>query len=222
MTVLQSWGDSLSLFTYQNFKLFTLVTLKSIIDVYKKLLQYWWWLVIPALLIYSEIGSAPVLLMLFVGFFFTNLFIFAVICSTRPSIEQKNSDYFKQQLCYFPLTLAFLLPGYFLPKIISVAPIAFFILFYLDSVDQSLFKKAGVFKAWKRTILMGVYNMPLLIIINFILRIFYIIILSCVAVSPLAVVIISFLLLPISGCVYTNIYIKRLHEQFELYFPQPK
>jgi len=41
-------------------------------------------------------------------------------------------------------------------------------------------------------------------------------------ISPLMKIVIESFLMPIGVCTYTNIYIKRLHDQFDLYFKQPQ
>ncbi len=130
MQLIQSWKNSLKFFYPKNVKLFTLVTLKSIVECYKVLLRYWWWfiLLLGAVIIfkamnipwslYASISSYPVKsthvtknILIFslhtwldlVMYVLSSFFIFIVCISTRPSVSKKDFNYFVSYLpsfCY--------------------------------------------------------------------------------------------------------------------------
>lgn len=59
--VYSSWRESLSLFKPKNFKLFALITLKTIGQVFRLLLTYFWWFpaLILGLIIFLELHYSP-------------------------------------------------------------------------------------------------------------------------------------------------------------------
>lgn len=97
-----SWRDSLSLFIPKNAKLFSLVTLKAILNTYKIAGKNLWWLAAIALI--SEIAyyrfflqTAFALVPLILWF----LFVFMLYLSVRPSLHKKDSSYYVGYLPYF-------------------------------------------------------------------------------------------------------------------------
>lgn len=115
----RSWRDSLSLFIPQNAKLFSLVTLKTIINSYKKILKDLWWLLIAALvseaLYYRYFGTQS--LFALVPAIAWLLFIFMAYLTVRPSINKKNLRYYVGYIPYF---------FYFLIMCILVALVPFY------------------------------------------------------------------------------------------------
>lgn len=171
----------------------------------------------------------------------------SVLCclATRPSNEQKNLNYFKDHVRFFLLlafavillwqfdfwlhwlkifsrsythesaslfrALEFLLLADFMPLWI------FFILFFLDSdggIKQLLF-------AAVRAVQMTVYNLPLLIVLVFALVVpSFILAHATVAYQwpeYIGLLLYLFLLKPLLINIWTNIYIKKLHETPKLY-----
>lgn len=235
MTLVQAWVDSVSLLKLKHLKLFVLVTLKSIIDAYKVLAKYWWWLfatiigcfVVPYVLTdnvivysYAEIISQ----------WLYQILLFAVLVATRPSLFPKNCEYFRSNMLYFLVQAVFLVffSYSFWPS--AVAPAYFFgVLFFLDSDKNILFydnkrymTNNDLLMSWWRAFLMVVYNYPLLVIVGLAFYFPVYVVLSYVSFAPLLHNIIGAFLLPITVCTYTNIYVKKLHDQFDLYFKQPK
>ncbi len=118
MQLLQSWQDSLKLFYPKNLKLFALVTLKSIIDVYKLLLRYWWWLLIPIAIgawyllqiridmlaiVYESLKTGKMAPAMVFGLLTLSqcgrqllgqLLLFIACLATRPSVAKKDIRYF--------------------------------------------------------------------------------------------------------------------------------
>jgi hypothetical protein len=166
--------------------------------------------------------------------------LFATIVATRSSLEQKDCTYFRRYMIYFLLIvpLLFIVPLKFWPT--SMSPLYFFaLLFFLDSPKRLLYlQKINGHRACDllfsviRALKMIIYNFPLLLCIGLAIRIledtFGYLFISPLLVSgvPLFRIfrifhIIGVALLPVSVCLYTNIYIKKLHDQFDLYFKQP-
>ena len=229
MTLVQAWVDSVSLLKPKHLKLFVLVTLKSIIDVYKIVAKYWWWLfaiiigcyVVPyvltdsiAMYVHAERISQ----------WSYQILLFATIVATRPSLFPKDCAYFRSNMIYF---LGVALPLVFFPYSfwpVAISPFYFFtLLFFLDS-EKKLYRGmfndllVSVFNAIKMTI----YNYPLLVIIGLGLYMPIFCVYNYVLFAPLLHNVIGAFLLPITVCTYANIYVKKLHDQFDLYFKQPK
>ena len=233
MTLIQAWGDSLSLLKLKHLKLFLLVTLKSIIDTYKVLLKYWWWLLVLSILcgiVFFKYGLRASWLAWNIQLWSYQILEFATLVAARPSLEQKNCAYFRRYMVNFlPVALLLLL----LPKQIwpmGLSPIySFTVLFFLDSSKTI----EDFFISFFRAIKMFIYNLPLLIIIAFVPLNLPLEVLRHINISSLltpgitlfhisAVLdIIRTLYIPVYVCLYTNIYIKKLHDQFDLYFKQP-
>jgi hypothetical protein len=244
MTLIQAWGDSLSLLKPKHLKLFLLVTLKSVVDTYKVLLKYWWWLFAIAILFYGTIFlQAGIITYIWANkiadYLLYDILLFATLVTARPSLEQKNGAYFRRYMIYYlpiliyylPMILltVFFLPFGLLPITVIISPLYIFtVLFFLDSSKKLKDFAVPFFRALK----MVVYNLPLLIIVGVILYLPQYIF-SCINISPLLIAgitirqmhailnIFSVLLVPIALIPYINIYIKKLHDQFDLYFKQP-
>jgi hypothetical protein len=87
----------------QNLKLFALITLKSTFETYKTFIRVWsLWSFPIILLMYAFINRFPLYKTLstqmLISFFVAWFIVYTVIiCSaTRPSIDQKNFDYFSK------------------------------------------------------------------------------------------------------------------------------
>jgi len=92
------------------------------------------------------------------------------------------------------------------------------VLFFADSTGglQNLF--LSMWHAAK----MILFNFPLLAIMGIVFHLPVFILNKYIFISPLMHHIIGTLLLPIGVCTYANIYIKKLHDQFDLYVTQPQ
>lgn len=229
MTLVQAWVDSVSLLKPKNLKLFVLVTLKSILDAYKVLAKYWWWLF--AIIIgcfvapYVWADSIDVYLQAErISQWAYQLLLFAAIVATRPSLFPKDCAYFRSNMIYFlgVAGLLFILPYGFWPT--AFAPFYFLVvLFFLDSEKKLRMGTFNdIFLSIFNAIKMLVYNYPLLVVIGLILFAPVLCVYNYVLFAPLLHNVLGALLLPITVCTYTNIYIKKLHDQFDLYFKQPK
>src|SRR5579872_2618523 len=239
MTVLQSWKDSLQLLKPKNFKLFALVTIKSIMQAYKIYLQHFGWMI----LLLSVCAIAPYFMpsqnYAFYNiqykhiFFYTScwlyelLFLAAIFC-TRPSILQKDSTYFIAQ--FKKIILFWIFVPIFSWSSATYYGYIFTVLFFADSEGGP---KRFLLSLWN-ALKMVFYNFFLMWILGAVVYLCGLIGASCLAkflilqnisLYPyffLLFNLIGALLLPIGVCIYTNLYIKRLHDQFDLYFKQPE
>ena len=221
MTLIQAWVSSLSLLKPKNAQLFFLVTVKSIIECYKVILRYWWWLVMVLVVCVTSVilqdnmkaSGLEILVM-----WLYQLMIFVVCISTRSSLSQKDCEYFIKYAVFFGYSAMclLLLPYIFWPTPLS--PFYFFILFFfLDSA-----------KGWKdflfsigRAFRMIIYNYPLMIVIGLILYTPVYCVQVFMGLTPVIQTLVGVFLMPISICTYANVYIKKLHDQCELYITQP-
>lgn len=263
----RSWRDSLSLFIPQNAKLFSLVTLKTIINSYKKILKNLWWLfVLSATVEYtfsklSIIGNIWCIIPLLLWI----ITIFCIYLIIRPSILHKNWRYYLSHWYYFlfffcysllaislpyiflrvsreigawalynhPIFFYLYFPFLFFPVLVAfiIAPeilpiytsplLSFMIFFYLDS-------RGGIldgFKSIWRALKMVIYNYPfcLLIYSALLFGTYYLQQLIRYLFGPtnfLFSTLVGILTLVVPVCVWSVFYIKRLHDQFNLYYPE--
>lgn len=264
---LRSWKESIALFAPKQFKLFCLVTLKSIFESYKLIILHFGWLFALSALLdlsYSQfcLNLSYLCLLPLVGWFIT---IFGMYLIIRPSIKRKGWNYYKDNwlkffyfiffsiiaysipiamlaaankivyltqhihtLFYYlllpvlliPILVTFLMPPNLI--VLYVSPLlTFLILFILDG-DGSI---KNVLKSVVRALKMMIYNYPFCILIFILFVIcsvsYTVLIANLFGVdSFLLSPIVSNAFLPIPLCILTNFYVKRLHEQFGLYYPE--
>lgn len=260
--LLQSWKESLKLFVPKNFKLFALVTLKTMEQTYSLLLSYFWWLPVATIgLLFFVIQSMPFESAMKINEILVLVFLFiwtlVVALCTRPSVGQKNVTYFVHYLYYIPIIMVGdfifgLIPKfsysilYLLMEKLSLQQFSFAVvvfgllilliqnahlllslLFLFFMLDMTLSIKNGR-KAFLFACKMFWYNAPVLLIITFLGQLIFILIWGFflyvsgfmpneISVSLLSVCI-PIISTPITIAVLNNIYIKRLHEQPQLYF----
>jgi hypothetical protein len=155
------------------------------------------------------------------GWLYGFLLLAACFC-TRPSMMKKDCAYFREQ---YTKNIFYWLLLMYLPKALLayIFPLhIFFILFFADSTGTL---KDCFLSLWYG-LKMIIFNLPLLTIMGLIIYVlsakFFLFVLPYINHPDWSYSLISdtltALLLPISVCIYTNIYIKRLHDQFDLYF----
>lgn len=226
MTLLQSWADSLTLLKPKNFQLFVMVTIKSILEAYKLYFKYFWWLLIVMPLFLFIMPNSPVqyVMWLAVNCFLYGILFLGTCFITRPSILQKDCSYLRFQFKKSFWNILFI-PLLF---ILSDSPWpVFLVLFFADS--EGGFKNF-LFSLWN-ALKMVIYNLPLILVM-----ILFVAVINLFFYSPIFIfnhlffgtlfeylfTAVEVFLMPISICIYANIYIKRLHDQFDLYFKQPQ
>jgi hypothetical protein len=245
MTLIQAWIDSVQLLRPKNLKLFVLVTIKSIIEAYKLLFKYFWWIVpafIAVALLFSLIG--PIALPNYYGpieaiidrnryWFYAHMqeisyvlysLLFLAVCFiTRPSIDKKDCKYLRTQYKRIILYSLILMA-------LGISSLSawhvFVVLFFLDSRGGP----KNFFLSMWYALKMIIFNYPLLAVIGILLHlpfwlinVVYLYQYNYLFVLPIVISnMLAILFLPIGICTYANIYIKKLHDQFDLYVKQPQ
>ena len=234
MQLLDTWKRSLDFLERKNLTLFGLVTLKAIQTTYSQIFRY---LLVPIFFVLALDVMALHYNILFMHSQLWQLliwtlrifFLIFVYLSVRSSTLLKNWDYYrsywKHGIYLLPfLSLVFLLLswiGYWW-WILLTPYVTFKILFFLDSLPE--FK--NYYDAGLRALKMIFYNLPIYLIISVLLMIIwwlYMVIVQAVAhYIPVPIADVSLLLIPAEASLLSNLYIKWFHDQFDLYFVQPK
>jgi hypothetical protein len=261
MQIRASWKQALKLCTPATIKLFTLITLKSMLDVIRVLMVPWF--LIPfglSLVALGWFGTASIT-STYIGQFLTLFSSIIFILAARPSIGLKDAAYFKTNVArglwmffVYTILLVLSLSPFFLITAIQVygqlsktitAILMFsmllfllpcFLLMFFGSNFALLFyldRRQDVWRAFKRACLMIWYNLPALVLYMFLYGVvtilvsaFLTILLSGISYgiySSISVVIQLVLRMTINLlciCLATNLYIKLVHDQYELYFPE--
>jgi len=249
MQLFQSWKESLLIFKPQNLRLFLLITLKSIVETYKVWLKYWGWLIIVKLFISLLFQHGGLIWEYadYISDYIELTLIFGLFLAVRSSLEKKDFHYFfgyQTSMHFITFSLAgvififvwllswSILTYIFLgvpPRLVNVNwwlmygilymyLFTFYSLFLLDS-DCSF---NNLLMSLTRALKMIFYNIPFMIISSIILGLFLWMLQSFLLLGSLLYPILLLLLVPIPLCFLTNFYIKRIHDQFDLYFPKEK
>lgn len=185
MTLMQTWRDSLLVFLPQQFKLFFMVTVKTIIETYFILFTRLWWVVLFDVAFFLSMSflerflQANFLVNPLYFLVYNNFISFLVFLAMRPSVLKKDNLYFFRYWFYFILffsfiavlffviaalflfKLSFLRPLLMLDNPLIVSPLViFFALFLLDS-DGTI---GQAIKSVGRSIKMVWYNYPFCLI----------------------------------------------------------
>ena len=249
MQLFQSWKESLLIFKPQNFKLFLLVTLKAIADTYRVWLKYWGWLFIVNIVFVgiSQIGGQAQPYVQVIADYIESTILFMLFLIVRPSLRPKNYAYFMsyKSSMYFiyvgavavatifvwlaTWTLFNHLLLLFIPKWIALNTwfvygmflaylFSFYTLFLLDGDCTTQNALASFIRSGK---MIG-YNLPFIMPSFIFFIILLLIIRPFINLGPVVYQNALIFLAPIPLCFLTNFYIKRLHDQFDLYFPNAK
>jgi len=246
MQLLQSWKESLLIFKPANFKLFLMVTIKSIVETYKILLKNFWWLLGLLFLLgyvrnFAFFGRSLNFLQIIISVFFGVLFFYVIILATRSSVELKGWSYFKKYLLVrFPYAIFLVgfsilfnqwmiekflfapacLELFLFPFMLNVIVISF-LLFSPLVIFFTLFllDSENDFNAIWRSFIRALK----MVIATYpccliIYAIFYIGFLLVFNISDVLGDYLFILFLPIPICFFTNLYIKQVHDKFDFYF----
>jgi len=236
VNLIQSWKESLRLFERQNLKSFLMVTGKAFVDVYgainKPLTSWGNWIslaVIVALVILTN--SIKMLHLFWVEAIILNSmlhFFFFIFClAMRPSTDIKDITYFRSYIGRFWILLIVAI----LLGISRVYVIPFIFIGYMFSL-LFVFDSRGtvndLLRSFQNGFMMVLYNLPVCVVlwavlasINFVLYYFVAFALGYFGGLTMAAILYIFFV-PIEVALITNLYIKFVHSQSSLYFPQPK
>lgn len=221
--LLRSWKESLLIYIPKNFKLFLLVTIKSAMQTYGYVIYHFWWLFLLMVLVdtgcyYPECllpGSLWVLLNMLVK----GLFLLIIFMLSRPSISLKNIHYIIEQLYRFGLGFLLLYMFFYMimplinMMIIGLVIMPIFIctlLFYLDTAGS--LGDIG-WSLW-RGIKMYLFNLPFFLLSAAVVSIIW----YQLSFHSIYWKYIFFLFVPFVVSYFKNMYVKRLHDQFNLYY----
>jgi hypothetical protein len=106
MNLFPAWRDSLTILQPKNFKLFFLVTLKTMVDTFKVWIKYFWWLpliefVMPY--VWVSIYGVPRFfsnpwLSIAASLLMSMLWFVSILLAARPSVAIKNCAYFRSYI----------------------------------------------------------------------------------------------------------------------------
>ena len=235
----QSWIESLKLFLPDNFSKLFLVTIKTTRDSYYYLFTYFGWaILLEAIIEYSDMGGLISFLFQLTGILLRALIFFGILCAIRPTIEQKKISYFLNKIKnYFLLYLigAFLLQGILFLTLIYLFVsqkqydfhasystwildymVNFILIFYTLFLIDNRLSFGAIIYAIIRSLKMLVYNLPFCGIVAVIMGFIYTFLNTRIHYSVLQIVILPFFI-----ALVTNFYIKRVHEQFKVYYDTP-
>lgn len=229
----QSWLQSLKFFLPNNFIPFFLVTIKSWLEVCKKILTIYFCLLLIAIfsiLLFRSISVRSILTLDKYSVLFSLLIIIYII-SIRPSVDIKYSSYYETYIKKSILLFIVLTSIFFVFKLnyYLISPIVVFSsFFYLDTPTFFAFYTPinikNFFKSFYRCFLLTLYNLPFILISYLIFGSIFILIsfftkyISSLFFQNLCYVIILFLFLPFYLTWLGCFYFKRVHDQFNLYF----
>ena len=244
-----SWLESLTMLRISTVKTMAFLAFKATVLLYKALLKNVWLLrlstALLVLMLFSiAISGATTIFFLYSSFI---AFSFLIVILLRPSVGIKNTHYCFEKLSYVPYYVGIVSLLFLLQNIISIQPIlstlfnyavllgpssyfymlglsplfVFTVLAILDS-PSNLY---SIIQACIRALKLILYNYPLCYIYwasMLALTLFYHWFLTLLPTSvALFVVFIGIvLLIPYSISLWTTLYIKRMHEQFDIYYKQ--
>lgn len=227
MQLLDSWKNSLKFFERKNLSMMSLVTLKAIKYTYQHIIKY---LGVPLVLmafismvIVPRMSGQVFYVWQLISWIAKIFFLVFVYLTVRSSVMKKDWLYYRTFLVpgiVVAFELAVILAllhwfGYYWWLIINI-PVTFFILFSLDS---ELFDVGH-----KRSDKMIFYNLPVCIVVALALAVMWYVCMLIIhlfsTVVPISVENALLLFIPVEACVLSNLYIKWLHEQFDLYYTQ--
>lgn len=218
---LQSWRESLELFLPNNLSKFLLVTLKTLYEGCFVIFKYFWWLIVLQIIL--NLGSIPTYNV--ISFGIQLLLYFCIIAAMRPSVDQKNLFYFLSRIIYYFLfyivaKILFLLVSTPLHEFwIADRAVDLLLIFYmLFLLDQRL-TFGGIITALIRAIKMVLYNLPACCIFFGLMGLLYSLLFTVLNVQQPMIALIF--LHTIFVAIVTNFYIKRVHEQFKVYYETP-
>lgn len=236
MELITSWKDSLQLLKPKNLSQFLLVSMKAVVDLYRELASFFvdrnnWILIgsVIGLIVLAHI--VKIWHLYFFGQFMLNsmrwILIIIACLALRDSVTVKNRDYFISYLMnYWYVIIVALILG-----ITGIEAIPFVSLWYIFFILFAFDTKGGclsVLSKTRQSFLMLVYNLPVCFALYAVLSVMGIILYRLeawalgYAVGLVFIMCLYCIFIPIQIALITNFYIKRLHEQPDLYFTQPQ
>ena len=231
--LLKSWKSSLEFFWPPAAKPFFLVYLKTVMQTYATLFEQLWPLITVAFIaqlaymwfcIPSKIGCFAVWLL---AHTLSMLMVFLMLLIIRPSIKAKTMQYYSDYIPHFLLfwTIS-LLYAFFNALHFLISPLFLFYMFFV--LDTPFDAKNIVLNGW-RALKMVMFGLPYCVIVWAVCAVFLALSMIILYVPLLmlfqkfdavqhAAQFIIYLVLPVVYAWYSNFYVKRVRDQFSLYF----
>ncbi len=229
MVLLHTWKNSLNVLIPRNLNLFLLITINTCIKACYVFIKSAWPLFIPFIFLwyvlvvytFTFLGARSVTIVISIIHY---LFFFLWCVATRPSVNRKTIGYF---FSYFR-RFWYLIPLIYIDStffgIYGLFVSVIFTLFVLDS-EGSI---RSFLYSLVRTAKMIFYNLPVFLIVSFIISFSVKLLLGPVLnwmhlpdiFTGFFSLVVWSLVMSLYICFFSNIYIKKLHEQFDLYFLQ--
>ncbi len=215
MLLLQSWKESFTMLKPKNIKLLGLVTLKSFAQAYGILLYSFWWLLVLVIVIEASCYYPECLFAGAWSYYIIKvlkLLLIALMCAiARPSITRKNRSYMMSYSFRCLLTAYLLLS---LPMALSLTfgmILLFATFFYLDSYGSLQDTIFSIVRGCR----MFFYNLPVCGVSLGIAFVMYNVMLRLLGVYSTYLFLLA---MPFVLAWVKNIYVKRLHDQFSVYY----
>lgn len=242
MELIRSWKDSLELLQPHNLKMFCLIAIKNVIDVYqvmnKPLTSRGNWIAVAALVVL--IGLTNIIKKFHLFWCATFLLdgiryflLFTFLLGMRPSVAVKDYDYFMEYFRKYWYLLAltiimgminiYLIPLWFIIFFPFLSIIYMLFLLFVFDGDSTIH---GILSAFKRSIVMFVYNFPVFLVLIAALSVVNVVLYGLIAFAlgyfgGLAIATLLYILFtPVQVVLIINLYIKYIHSQPLLYFKQ--
>jgi hypothetical protein len=228
MQLLDSWKESLKFFDSKNLVLISLVTLKAIKYTYYHIIKYCGIFIaaLAAVTIFVEPQFSPTLSTIWhaIVWMARIAFLVFVYLTVRSSVMKKDLLYYRAFFVQgIILSLHLALVFYFLSifgyqwwMLISLF-VTFEALFFLDAGKKNILKVCAL-----PSLKMILYNMPICIAVAVVLALVwyvYMVLIQLIRfVVPVSIADSAFLFMPVEACLLANLYIKWLHEQFDVYY----
>ncbi|MCL4361033.1 hypothetical protein M1446_01605 [Candidatus Dependentiae bacterium] len=218
--LVQSWYENLQFFQLKNLKLFGLITLKAFFESYKTVFKNLWILIIWIGAVYSAKLWDGVFSK-YLNYFIIYFWIFFLALSLRSSINIKDHNYFFKYFLRFGLQFIVLaILNYYLDYQFFL--LAFFII-WLNFIFDDYINLKNIYQSFLRSIKLILFNFPLILIISAILGSIKILTFYSISKLPIWFIykldIINYVItLPVFLAIIINFYIKRVHEQFLIYY----
>jgi hypothetical protein len=221
--LMRSWKESLLIYIPKNFRLFLLVTIKSAMQTYGYLIYHFWWLFL--LLVLVDVGCyypeclLPGSLWVLFNTLIRGIFVLVIFMLSRPSVPLKNIDYIIEQFMRFGLGFLLLYISFYMffpwvhmlmTSLILMPIFICALLFYLDSAGSL----EDISMSLWRGVKMYLFNLPFFLIAATIVYIVW----HNLPVHSIYWKYIFFLFVPFVVSYFKNMYVKRLHDQFNLYY----
>ena len=218
--IFQSWYENLQIFSLSNLKMFGLIVLKTVITGYKIILQNLWLIALWVLAVYVAVKLINIPSYFF---YILNLYfwIFFLSLTLRSSIAIKDYKYYLKYFLKYGIQFLILATlNYYLDY--NFFLLTFFII-WLNFIFDDQIDVKNIFYSFYRSGKLFLFNLPVLLITSITLFLIgyadYYLVSKMPVWFPVKLDIINYIIiLPIFLAFIISFYIKRVHDQFLIYY----